>query len=168
MTVVAPCMKTGVTVVGHTLAGSILEGESQPAPDQIVANSQRQTRNQQANSQHTTRNQQANSQRQTRNQQANSQYKTRNLQANSQYRTRNQQANSQHKTQNAKARAGRTPQLGVVPGSEKIISVTDRTVTPSSTAGDSSPTVAESATESSAQLPASGWTARRPASDVQR
>ena len=66
------------------------------------------------------------------------------------------------------ASAGRTPQLGIVPGSEKIISVTDRTVAPSPSGGDSSATVAESATESSQPLPASGWTARRSTSDVQR
>jgi hypothetical protein len=69
---------------------------------------------------------------------------------------------------NVQARTGGPTKLGIVPGSEKIISVTDRTVTPSSSAGESSVAAAETPTEPAKPLPSSGWTARRPATDVQR
>ena len=144
----------------HARAGSILEGASDPAPDQLVDNSQHKAQIVQANSQH-----------KAQYVQASTQHKPRNLQANSHRKTQNVQASTQRKTQDTQANAARTPRLGLVPGSEKIISVTDRTVTPSPGAGDqgdSSATVADSTTESPKPLPASGWTARRPTSEVQR
>jgi hypothetical protein len=75
---------------------------------------------------------------------------------------------------------------GYVPGSEKIISVTDRVVKPAATTneasqlaantgvGSSMPRVESSsvksldASGSPEPLPASGWTARRPTADQQR
>jgi hypothetical protein len=72
----------------------------------------------------------------------------------------------------ARAKTHGTDQMGYVAGSEKVLSVTDRVVKPaataSETAGEASEMAADTATESSKPLPASGWTARRPAADVQR
>jgi hypothetical protein len=56
-------------------------------------------------------------------------------------------------------------QPGDVPGSERIVSVTDRVVKPSA---DSSQAAEESSPESSKPLPASGWSARRPTTDILR
>jgi len=58
-------------------------------------------------------------------------------------------------------------QPGDVPGSERIVSVTDRVVKPST---DSSQAAQESSPEagSSQPLPATGWTARRPTTEVLR
>jgi hypothetical protein len=56
-------------------------------------------------------------------------------------------------------------QPGDVPGSEKVVSVTERIVNPSA---DSSTAASEPSTEPSKPLPASGWTARRPTTDVMR
>lgn len=69
---------------------------------------------------------------------------------------------------NAQAKAHGTARLGYVAGSEKIISVTDRVVKPSTTVGGTSEIAADTATESAKPLPAAGWTARRPAADMQR
>jgi hypothetical protein len=59
-------------------------------------------------------------------------------------------------------------QTGDVPGSERVVSVTDRVVKP---ADDSSQVAEESSpesSESSKPLPSSGWTARRPTPEVLR
>jgi hypothetical protein len=75
----------------------------------------------------------------------------------------------QRNVQNMQAGVRGTARLGDVPGSEKIISVTDRTVGPSASAGEQQTVAAESATEESSRpLPASGWTARRPTTELQR
>jgi hypothetical protein len=66
------------------------------------------------------------------------------------------------------AKTGGQPRVGLVPGSEKILSVTDRKVTPSATAGEAPAVAAESAAEPAKPLPSAGWTARRPAADTQR
>jgi hypothetical protein len=76
--------------------------------------------------------------------------------------------NSRHNVQTMQAGARGQPRLGLVPGSEKILSVTDRTVTPSAGDGDAPAIAAESATESAKPLPSSGWTARRPTAETQR
>jgi hypothetical protein len=54
---------------------------------------------------------------------------------------------------------------GYVPGSERIISVTERVV---KSAGDSPQVTEESSPESSKPMSSSGWTARRPTSEVMR
>jgi hypothetical protein len=56
-------------------------------------------------------------------------------------------------------------QTGDVAGSERIVSVTDRVVKPSA---DASQAAEESSPESSGPLPSSGWTARRPTTEVLR
>jgi len=56
-------------------------------------------------------------------------------------------------------------QPGDVPGSERIVSVTDRVVKPSA---DSFQAAEESSPESSQPLPATRWTARRPTTEVLR
>jgi hypothetical protein len=67
------------------------------------------------------------------------------------------------------ARAKGKVQTGDVPGSEKVLSVTDRVVKP---AGESVQLAEDSATEPSTPSPTaattSGWTARRPTSEVLR
>ena len=55
-------------------------------------------------------------------------------------------------------------QPGDVPGSERIVSVTERVV-PSA---NSPPAAAEASPESSQPLPPSGWNARRPTTDLLR
>jgi hypothetical protein len=70
-------------------------------------------------------------------------------------------------------RAGKGPegpqlgpaQPGDVPGSEKIVSVTERVVGPSA---DSLQAAAEPSPESSRQLPINGWAAHRPATELVR
>lgn len=57
------------------------------------------------------------------------------------------------------------PKLGDVPGSEQIISVTERVVGPASEDGDSSMAAAD---QPSNPMPASGWTARRPTRETLR
>ena len=57
------------------------------------------------------------------------------------------------------------PQPGDVPGSRRIVSVTDRAVKPST---DSPQATDERSPESSRQLPATGWTARRPSTELLR
>jgi len=54
---------------------------------------------------------------------------------------------------------------GDVPGSERIVSVTDRVVKPSEASTDSTQVATESPGESAKPLPAQGWTARRPTPD---
>jgi hypothetical protein len=54
-------------------------------------------------------------------------------------------------------------QLGEVPGSEQILSVTERTVESPTVVADSSAEAAGPATE-----PAKGWTARRPTGAIMR
>jgi len=56
-------------------------------------------------------------------------------------------------------------QAGDVPGAERIVSVTDRVVKPSA---DSSQAAEEPSLESSKQLPATGWSARRPTTEILR
>jgi hypothetical protein len=58
--------------------------------------------------------------------------------------------------------------LGDVPGSERIVSVTDRVVEPSTASSDAPQVAAETSTEPAKPLPVKGWTARRPAPEVQR
>lgn len=62
--------------------------------------------------------------------------------------------------------ASTRPKAGDVPGSQKIISVTERTVTDPNT--PVLQPVSESEVDDSKTLPASGWTARRPTSEVVR
>lgn len=57
------------------------------------------------------------------------------------------------------------PQPGDVPGSERVVSVTERIL---GSSGDSSSAAVESSAEPSKPMPTSGWTARRPTSDVLR
>jgi hypothetical protein len=58
---------------------------------------------------------------------------------------------------------------GDVPGSEQIVSVTDRAADePSTPSADQSPMVAESSSEPASMLPSTGWTACRPSPDVRR
>jgi hypothetical protein len=57
---------------------------------------------------------------------------------------------------------------GDVPGSERIVSVTDRVVEPSTPSADSPQVSADLSTEPSKSLPAKGWMARRPTSDFSR
>jgi hypothetical protein len=61
--------------------------------------------------------------------------------------------------------SGQKMRFGDVPGSERIISVTDHAVGPSAGANEPSEVVASPAQRS---LPADGWTARRPTSDWTR
>jgi hypothetical protein len=56
-------------------------------------------------------------------------------------------------------------QPGDVPGSEKIVSVTERVVGPS---GDSTQVAAEPSSESSKTLPTNGWAAHRPTTELVR
>jgi hypothetical protein len=63
-----------------------------------------------------------------------------------------------------RGQTGRT-EPGYVPGSERIISVTERVV---KSAGDSPQMAEESSPESSKPMSSSGWTARRPTSEVMR
>jgi hypothetical protein len=56
-------------------------------------------------------------------------------------------------------------QPGDVPGSERIVSVTERTVGPSA---DSSQAATEAPQEASLPLPANRWTARRPTTELLR
>ncbi len=58
---------------------------------------------------------------------------------------------------------------GDVPGSEQIVSVTDRVVeSPSAASADPPQVATDASTESAKPLPAKGWTARRPAPEVTR
>ncbi len=59
--------------------------------------------------------------------------------------------------------------LGDVPGSEQIISVTERVVdAPSDASGAQAPMLADQSTESAQSLPSNGWTARRATPQVMR
>jgi hypothetical protein len=74
---------------------------------------------------------------------------------------------SHRNVQTVQAEARNQPRLGLVPGSEKILSVTDRKL--GAPAGEDAPAVAaESDRESAKPLSPSGWTARRPATEIQR
>jgi hypothetical protein len=77
-------------------------------------------------------------------------------------------SDSHRNAETMQAGSGSHPRFGLVPGSEKILSVTDRTVNPSGTDNDAPAVAAESAAESAKPLPSAGWTARRPATDTQR
>lgn len=57
---------------------------------------------------------------------------------------------------------------GDVPGSERIVSVTDRVVGPTADSGDAPQVVADLSTDSSLPLPSKQWTARRPTPSVIR
>jgi hypothetical protein len=57
---------------------------------------------------------------------------------------------------------------GDVPGSERIVSVTDRAVDGSESSADQPEFASQPATESVSSLPASGWTARRESYNVSR
>ena len=57
------------------------------------------------------------------------------------------------------------PQPGVVPGSERVVSVTDRLARPSA---NSSEAVEQSPSQPSQPMPESGWTARRPTTEILR
>jgi hypothetical protein len=57
---------------------------------------------------------------------------------------------------------------GLVPGSERLISVTDRVVDPSGASTSPSSAVADSSADSPQLLPSRGWTARRATSDMFR
>jgi len=57
---------------------------------------------------------------------------------------------------------------GDVPGSERIVSVTDRVVDPSASSDEPPQVASESSTESAMPLPSKGWTARRPTPQVIR
>lgn len=57
-------------------------------------------------------------------------------------------------------------QFGVVPGSERILSVTEHVVDPS--AVSEPPVLAESSTDIAQPLPSKGWTARHSTLDVRR
>jgi hypothetical protein len=57
---------------------------------------------------------------------------------------------------------------GDVPGSEQIVSVTDRVVDPSAVSSNPPQVAAEAAPEPLEPLPAKGWTARRPTPEVTR
>ena len=59
-------------------------------------------------------------------------------------------------------------QLGEVPGSEQILSVTERTVESPTVVADSSAEPAGPATEPAKPLPSKGWTARRPTGAIMR
>ena len=59
-------------------------------------------------------------------------------------------------------------QVGEVPGSEQILSVTDRVVDSSTTTSDSSQVASGSVDESPAVTSSQGWTARRPVTEVLR
>ncbi len=59
-------------------------------------------------------------------------------------------------------------QAGEVPGSEQILSVTDRVVDSSTTTSDSSQVASGSVDESPAVTSSQGWTARRPVTEVLR
>lgn len=75
---------------------------------------------------------------------------------------------SHRNVETMQAGSGNQPRLGLVPGSEKILSVTDRKVSPSGSDNDAPAVAAQSAGESAKPLPSAGWTARRPATDTQR
>jgi hypothetical protein len=57
---------------------------------------------------------------------------------------------------------------GYVPGSERIVSVSDRVVQRAATAVDTPQVAAEPSAEPSKPLSANGWTARRPTPDLMR
>ena len=57
---------------------------------------------------------------------------------------------------------------GVVPGSARIVSVTDRVVAPATTAAESSEVVADASANSSQSPASDGWTTRRSTPDVLR
>jgi len=59
-------------------------------------------------------------------------------------------------------------QSGEVPGSEQILSVTDRVVEPGTSASDSSQVASESTDDGPAMTSSKGWTARRPVPEVLR
>ena len=59
-------------------------------------------------------------------------------------------------------------QLGEVPGSERILSVTERTVESPTVVADSSAEPAGLATGPAKPLPSKGWTARRPTGNTLR
>jgi hypothetical protein len=56
-----------------------------------------------------------------------------------------------------------TGKMGDVPGSEKVISVTDRVVEPGATVSEASATPSEPALTADSPATTQGWTARRPA-----
>jgi hypothetical protein len=57
---------------------------------------------------------------------------------------------------------------GDVPGSQQIVSVTDRVVDPSASPADSPQVAAQPSSEASKPLSAAGWTARRPTPESAR
>lgn len=84
-------------------------------------------------------------------------------------------AKSRGQTDSFASAGGRVPdhlkgeaKPGDVPGSERIISVTERIVGASTPPADTAVAARESSAESSSPLPTSGWTARRPESEVLR